>query len=170
MTAARLAAAAYIARGRAGLDVGAGGDQRAHHRRMAGARRQEQRRIRPDPRRRLHVGAGIEEHAGHLGVAVAGRPVQRGHPVGLRGVDVAGLLQQRAHGLAIALLGRLRHCRSAGLGEPRRSAAVFISGTKAGGVGHRHGSGVQKRGQTKSPGEARGKSGGEVTADHSCVS
>jgi ABC-type sugar transport system substrate-binding protein len=53
------------------------------------------------------VRAGVDQHLRHLGVALDRRPVQGGGAVALRFVDVEALLQQRAHGLAIAVHRRV---------------------------------------------------------------
>ena len=63
------------------------------------------------------VGAGVDEHLGHLGVAALGRPVQRRHAVALRGADVGALLEQRADRVAIALASPHRPPASS---RPRR--------------------------------------------------
>jgi hypothetical protein len=64
--------------------------------------REIQRRIRAEPGRRPHVRAGEDQHLRQLGVAIHRRPVQRGHAVALRRIDVGRLLEQRLDRLAIA--------------------------------------------------------------------
>ena len=53
----------------------------------------------------------------------ARRPVQRRHAVALRGVDVGALLQQRAHGVLVALHRRIGD-RRVGVGAPSSDAAT----------------------------------------------
>ncbi len=90
-------------------DVGARFEQRFDGRNAAGRARQVQRCVLTDAGHRVHVGAGVGEHFDQRGVAVLGRPVQRRHTVALPRARVGALLQQRAHGVAVAL-----HC---GIGD-----------------------------------------------------
>jgi hypothetical protein len=71
-------------------------------------RRHEQRRPPAESRGGFDVAAGVDQHLRQLDIAAPGRPVQRRHPVALRGVDVHALLQQRPDGVAVARHGRIR--------------------------------------------------------------
>ncbi len=97
--------------GRRDLRIRAGFDERVEQRRAAVLARQNERRVAAQPGRGLHVGAGVEQHLGELGVALTRRPMQRRHAVAFSGVDVHALFQERAHRLAIAGLGGFRNRR-----------------------------------------------------------
>ena len=79
---------------------------------MPGLTRQVERRVAAEPRRRPHVGAGVEQRFDEVGAAARRRPVQRGHPVALRLVDVGALLEQRADASLVAAHGRVGHRRA----------------------------------------------------------
>jgi hypothetical protein len=78
---------------------------------------EEQRRIAVDAGRSAHVRAGIQQHLRERRVIVHGGPVERGHPITLRGVDVASLLQQCTHGGRVPLHGGVGHRRGTVPGE-----------------------------------------------------
>jgi hypothetical protein len=65
--------------------------------------RQVERRVVPEPRLGGDVRPRPKQRPGELRVATLGRPVQRGHPVTLRGVDVGSLAQERAHCFPVPL-------------------------------------------------------------------
>ena len=48
-----------------------------------------------EPRRGPEIRAGRQQHLRHHGIAVGSGPVQRGHAVAVRLVDIDALLQQR---------------------------------------------------------------------------
>jgi hypothetical protein len=87
--------------------VGAGLGQDVNHRGVAVLAGDQQRRVAADAGGRLEVGAGVEQHLRELDVALLRRPVQRGHAVGLRGVDVGAVLEERAHRITVAVHRRV---------------------------------------------------------------
>ena len=96
---------------RRGVRVGAGLEQRPHHRRLPAPARDVQRRMLADAGRRLEVRAGIQEHLGHLEVAPHCRPVQRGHAVGPRRLHVGAPFEQGLDGPRVAPARGIRHRR-----------------------------------------------------------
>ena len=69
---------------------------------MAGFGRQGERRIAPKPGPRHNLAAALQQYVGELEVPVDRRPVQRGHPVALCGVDISAIAQELLHGGTIA--------------------------------------------------------------------
>jgi hypothetical protein len=74
---------------------------------VAVLRGDQQRRVAADARRRLHVGPRVEQRPGEIDVALLRGPVQRGHAVALRRVDVGALLQEGPHRVLVALHRRV---------------------------------------------------------------
>ena len=101
-------------------------EQRLHRLGVARSARQVERRVLPDAGHGAGVGAGVDQHRRQLGVAALGGPVQRAHAVALRAVDVGALLQQRAHGVAVAAHGRVGDRRVDGGAAPT-SAVIAIT-------------------------------------------
>ncbi len=66
-----------------------------------------QRRVAADTGAAIGIRAGVNQHFSHAGIAMFGRPVQRGHAVALGLVDVLTRTQQSTHGIEIACLGRI---------------------------------------------------------------
>ena len=91
------------------VDVGARRHKRVDHRRAAVLAGQIERRDGPNPGLHPHVRLRLEQHGCHVEIVVEGRPVQRRHPVALRGVHVAvgRVGQQRAHGPEVAVHRRV---------------------------------------------------------------
>ena len=52
----------------------------------------------------VHVSAGADEQIDHVDVIPVRRPVQRGRAIGLPGVDVDALLDERQRGFGVAVL------------------------------------------------------------------
>ncbi len=65
---------------------------RLHHFEMTTAACKMQWCVAPDPCRRLHSGASVEQELRHLKVVIESRPVQRGESVRLRSVHILTLL------------------------------------------------------------------------------
>ncbi len=108
------------------LRIRAGGEQRRDDVGVAALGGEIQRRVGADARRRAHVGAGVDQHLRHLGVALDRRPVQRGRAVALRLVDVEALLQQR-----VARLRDRRSCAAVGDRRACRAEATPLSSATA---------------------------------------
>ena len=89
--------------GRRRFRIGAGGQQRRHHRGMTALGREIQRRVAAQARRGAQVGAGVDQHLRQVGVAFHGGPMQGGGAVALGLVDVEPLLEQCAHGFGVAV-------------------------------------------------------------------
>ena len=83
------------------LGVGPRLEERNHHRPIPHFARHVQRRVRANAGDRLHVGPRANEECGQFDVAVTRCPVQRGHAVALRCVDIDALSEQRAHALHV---------------------------------------------------------------------
>ncbi len=79
------------------VDVRSRIHQRVDDRRRAVLAGEVQRRVAAQPCRRPHVGPGVEQNAGQLGIAVGDRPVQRGHAIALGRVHIGAVAQQRFH-------------------------------------------------------------------------
>ena len=92
----------HLAVGKALVRIGAGFQQLFDDRRVAIKRCHRERRE-ALPVGGVHLRAGGDEEIGALEVVAIDGPVQRGRAVGLRGVDVGVLLEQRAQRGSVAL-------------------------------------------------------------------
>ena len=113
------------------------GEQGRDHRGMAGPARDVQRRVAAETGHRFGVGAGREEPAGGPRVAVPRRPVQGGHAVAARRVDVAAVRQQRPHRLVVLTHDRIgERCVDGG---PRRAGPRAQQDKEDAGPDSKHG-------------------------------
>ena len=106
--------------------------------------REVKRSVLADPRDGLGIGAGVDQHARESGVPALRGPVERGHPIALRRVDVQPLLQQLPDHVDLTPHRSVRD-RRLGCGPGRQEHAHAERGSRLPGltrVGKRDGSGA----------------------------